>query len=264
MSTALLIPDWPAPAGVHAAFTLRGQDDADGASRGNYRYFNLGDHVGDDPAAVASNRSRLQEALGARPIFLQQVHGVSVAALGSDTADGQVADAAVTRTPRLACTVMVADCLPVLLALADGSAVAAAHAGWRGLAAGVLERTVAQLRGHAQAAGSARAVALVVAWLGPCIGPMAFEVGAEVRAAFVAERSADGGSFVPQGTGKYLANLPALARARLAALGVVAIHGNDGTSDWCTVHGEAVFFSHRRDHAARGGSGRMAACIWRS
>lgn len=257
MSAALLIPDWPAPAGVHAAFTLRGRGGADGASRGNYRYFNLGDHVGDDPGAVASNRSRLQEALGARPVFLQQVHGVSVAALGPGAADGGVADAAVTRTRRLACTVMVADCLPVLLALADGSAVAAAHAGWRGLAAGVLERTVAQLRGS-------RVHAPIVAWLGPCIGPAAFEVGAEVRAAFVTARSADGSSFAPQGAGKYLANLPALARARLAALGVAAIHGNDGTSDWCTVHGEAVFFSHRRDHAARGGSGRMAACIWRS
>ena len=260
MTLPLLTPDWPAPAGVRAVFTLRGQSAADGASRGAYRCFNLGDHVGDTATVVASNRQRLQRALGARPVFLQQVHGAAVAILQAGAADGALADAAVTRAPQLACTVLVADCLPVLLAAADGSVVAAAHAGWRGLAAGVLERTVAQMRERQTSGGSD---APILAWLGPCIGPAAFEVGAEVRAAFVSKRTADGACFAAHGAGKYLADLPALARARLAAAGVVSLHGNDGSSTWCTVRQDELFLSYRRDQALHGATGRMAACIWR-
>lgn len=264
MTRALRVPDWPVPAGVRTLLTLRGQGPADGASRGAYGYFNLGGHVGDAEAAVASNRHQLQRALGARPVFMQQVHGPSVVVLRQDTPDGVVADAAVTRARGLACTVMVADCLPVLLAAADGSVVAAAHAGWRGLAAGVLERAVAHMR-QPQAAGTGDCANVpILAWLGPCIGPAAFEVGAEVRAAFVSARADDGSCFVPHGAGKYRADLPALARAHLVALGIDSVHGNDGTSSWCTVQQDGAFYSHRRDQKLRGATGRMAACIWRT
>lgn len=255
-----LVPDWPAPAGVRALFTLRGTSPGDGASRGPWRYFNLGDHVGDEADAVAANRACLQQALGARPVFLQQVHGTAVAQLDAATPDGSRADAAVTATPRLACTVMVADCLPLLLSDARGERVAAAHAGWRGLAAGVVERTLARL---GVAATDRAAAADVLAWLGPCIGPAAFEVGPEVRAAFLATDPGAQACFRPGLADRWLADLPALARRRLAALGVTRIHGNDGSADWCTVTQETRFFSFRRDQQTLGGSGRMAACIWR-
>ena len=257
-----LQPDWPAPPGVRACFTTRGAGVGDGASCGAYGHFNLGDHVGDAPQAVAHNRQRLRQALGgAQPVFMQQVHGTQVLHLQADMADGQVADAALSDRPQLACTVMVADCLPVLLAAANGRAVAAAHAGWRGLAAGVLESTVAALRQAATGAGDANSDAQppdVLAWLGPCIGPQAFEVGAEVRQAFVQHHPDAAICFAPRAGGKYLANLPALARQRLAALGVQAF-GNDGSADWSTVQQAGRYYSHRR---VAGISGRMAACIW--
>lgn len=241
----LLRPDWPAPANVSAVCTTR----HGGVSRGRYESLNLGDHVGDDAAAVARNRRRLRDAIGARPVFLQQVHGVGVQPLDAASADGTVADGCSTTEAGLACTIMVADCLPVLFADAEGRRVAAAHAGWRGLAAGVLERTLAVFDG-----------AEVVAWLGPCIGPKAFEVGSEVKAAFEAQDGGSGGCFAPAGVeGKWLADLPALARRRLAAAGVRSVHGNDGSDAWCTVTDRLRFFSHRRD----GVSGRLAACIWR-
>lgn len=264
MRLPLLRPDWPVPPGVQAAFTLRGTAPADGASRGAYRYLNLGDHVGDAPAAVAQNRSWLQDALGARPVFLQQVHGRDAAVLRPGTADGVQADAAVTSTRQLACTILVADCLPVLLAAADGSVVAAAHAGWRGLAAGVLAQAVAVLRQQLVTVRPGAADLPIVAWLGPCIGPSAFEVGAEVRQAFLAGDAAAGRHFVACGRGKYLADLPGLARARLRAAGVGALHGNDGGDAWCTVQRVADCFSHRRDQRQHGATGRMAACIWRN
>lgn len=261
-----LEPDWPAPAGVRALFTLRGADGGDGASGGPWKYFNLGDHVGDAPAAVAANRARLREALDARPVFLQQVHGSAVAVLDHGTPDGTCADAAVTGERALACTILVADCLPLLLCDAHGRHVAALHAGWRGLAAGVVEQAVSRLRALAAAspatAGEAGATDLL-AWLGPCIGSAAFEVGPEVRAAFVRADPAAATCFVPGPPGKYLADLAGLARQRLARLGVTRVHGNDGSPPWCTVRDSGRFFSHRRDWRLLGGSGRMAASIWR-
>jgi len=248
-------PDWPAPPNVRAWFTTRGRSAADGASSAPYEFFNLGGHVGDAPQAVGANRVRLQAGIGACPVFLDQVHGVQVAELQVATPDGVPADAALSTQVGLACTVLVADCLPVLFADAAGTVVAAAHAGWRGLAGGVLEQTVARLRELAPGAEW-------LTWLGPCIGPDAFEVGPEVREAFVLHDAGAHGCFRPHRAGKYLADLPALARRRLGALGLHELHGNDGGPDWCTVGQAGRYYSHRRDHAALGGTGRMAACIW--
>ncbi len=230
---------------------------------------NLGEHVGDESLHVQANRAALAHALSARPVFLQQVHGVEVVELSSDSPDGLCADAAVSQRPQLACTVMVADCLPILLAHERLPLVAALHAGWRGLAGqaggggatGVIEATVAAL---ARAAGCAVAELApgLLAWLGPCIGPSAFEVGAEVRAALSAGRPDALACFLPAAKGKYMADLPALARQRLAGLGVQRCYGNDGSPAWCTVT-QSVFFSHRRSWSAAGVTGgRMAACIW--
>ena len=252
----LLTPDWPLPAGVRALCTTR----AGGVSAPPFDSFNLGDHVRDDPAQVAANRRRLAGLTApAQPVFLQQVHGTRVLRLQADAAhiaasQGAEADACLTTEPGVACTIMVADCLPVLFAHASGRAVAAAHAGWRGLAGGVLEATVQALQ---QAAGPGA----ISAWLGPCIGPAAFEVGDEVREAFGPDEAVRA-CFQPQGPGKWLADLPALARIRLQQAGVADLHGNDGTPGWCTVTQASVFFSHRRDAARLGSTGRMAACIW--
>jgi YfiH family protein len=217
---------------------------------------NLGDHVGDDPAAVAENRARLARSLGVRPVFLQQVHGTAVALLEGQTSDGTVADACITVQRGLACTVMVADCLPVLFTLQSGQVVGAAHAGWRGLAGGVLESTLQAL--WQQAGVDKAGAAQTLAWLGPCIGPAAFEVGPEVRAAFVERDAKSAECFVPQAEGKYLADLAGLARRRLAIMGVTQVYGNDGSTAWCTVSTPSRFFSHRRD----GVSGRLAAGVW--
>jgi hypothetical protein len=246
-----LVPDWPAPPHVRALCTTRDG----GVSAGRYESLNLGDHVGDAPADVAANRARLAEALdGAQPAFLQQVHGTAVAALegAHPPATGAVAaDAATTVAAGVACTIMVADCLPVLFADKAGRRVAAAHAGWRGLSEGVLERTVASFEAPASE---------VMAWLGPCIGPEAFEVGPEVKAAFEAHAPEAARCFAPAAApGKWLADLPALARQRLRALGLVQLHGNDGSAPWCTVGNPSRFFSHRRD----GVSGRFAALVWK-
>lgn len=250
-----IVPDWPLTPGVRALCTTRGG----GISEGPYASLNLGDHVGDAAAAVAANRRILAGALHARPVFMQQVHGSVVAPLSSATPDGVQADACVTTEAGVACTIMVADCLPVLLATADGKAVAAAHAGWRGLAGlagqGVLEAACRAL----WAAGGA-AASDTLAWLGPCIGPQAFEVGPDVKAAFEATDPDCAALFTPHGSGKWLADLPGLARRRLRALGVERLYGNDGGTAWCTVAGPSRFFSHRRD---RGVSGRFAAAIWR-
>jgi YfiH family protein len=211
---------------------------------------NLGVAVGDDPAHVARNRAHFQRALGATPVFMKQVHGTRVLRLTSDPpgAPVQEADACITTEPGLACTVQVADCLPVLLA-APG-AVGAAHAGWRGLAGGVVENTLRQL---CDAAGCEPAQ--VECWLGACIGPEAFEVGADVLEGFgVQPAAADPLRFKPLRAGKWLANLPRLAQDRLAAAGVAQVSGGS----WCTVQERSRFFSFRRD----GVSGRMAAAIW--
>jgi len=253
----LLRPDWPAPPGVQAACSLR----LGGMSAGPYESLNLGDHVGDDPEAVAANRARYAQALGARPVYMKQVHGWQVARLAADTPDGIEADACVATGPGLACTIMVADCLPVLLASGDGRVVAAAHAGWRGLAGqggrGVLESV---WEAFWPLAGPTREVSAAgtLAWLGPCIGPTAFEVGPEVKAAFEVHDAGAGALFRAHGPGKWLADLPGLARRRLHALGIDRVFGNDGSTAWCTVSDPSRFFSHRRDRV----SGRLAASVW--
>jgi len=253
-----LVPQWPAPAAVRAVCTTR----AGGRSAAPYDSLNLGDHVGDDILAVGANRALLHEAIVARPVFLSQVHGSSVAALDGHTTHGTEADACYTRERGVACTIMVADCLPVLFTDTQGSFVAAAHAGWRGLAgvdgAGVLEAVCKQISKQALEYPASGAIEMI-AWLGPCIGPEAFEVGAVVKAAFEAHDARAAACFRPATTtGKWLADLPALARQRLATLGITQVSGNDGSRAWCTVSNPSRFFSHRRD----GVSGRMAACVW--
>lgn len=245
----MITPEWPAPPGVHALCTTR----AGGVSLPPYDSLNLGDHVNDDPIAVQANRRLLQQATVARPVFLQQVHGSQVVTLTSDMPDGTQADGCVTAQRGVACTIMVADCLPALFADSQGRAVAAAHAGWRGLAGGVLEATHARLSAAAGGGGQ------TLVWLGPCIGPSAFEVGDEVKAEFEAHDPAAAALFRPHTSpGKWLADLQGLARRRLAALGITQIYGNDGGDAWCTVSNPSRFFSHRRDRV----SGRFAACIW--
>ena len=252
-----LVPQWSAPTHVHALCTSR----KGGQSLAPYEGLNLGDHVGDDPVTVGANRCQLAQAMGAQPVFLSQVHGVQVEQISGGTLPGTAADGCITSEPGVACTIMVADCLPVLLTNAQGSLVAAAHAGWRSLAGpggrGILEQIIEPFRALAPV-DKAHAAIEIIAWLGPCIGPQAFEVGAEVRAAFVAQDSQAQAMFKAHGDGKWLADLPGLARLRLQALGVSQIYGNDGTRNWCTVSNPSRFFSHRRDRV----SGRMAACIW--
>jgi YfiH family protein len=266
-----------------------------GVSAVPFESLNLGDHVGDDPTSVARNRERFASVLDAQPVFLKQVHGAEVVSLvrGIGVGGGEFmpphgtrADAAYTGDAGLACTVMVADCLPVLFASRDGSQVAAAHAGWRGLAAGVLEATLKSFTPLSALSVSLFAIeklnhfgsnltdlgANVMAWLGPCIGPTAFEVGVDVRDAFVRAcsdaESAVLACFVPHGGDKYLADLAGLARIQLRRLGVTAVYGNDSTPGWCTVGNRSRFFSHRRDGGSSvgggvGGTGLFAASIWR-
>ncbi len=252
-----LVPDWPAPAGVRALCTTR----CGGFSDLTYDSMNLGSHVGDDPDTVVRNRAVLHATTVARPVFLNQVHGTQVLALDAAISDGLTADGAFTRTRGLACTVMVADCLPVLMCDRGGSVVAAVHAGWRGLAGvagtGVLEEACKQFLPLAPAEYAQQATEMI-AWLGPCIGPDAFEVGEEVVTAFTQDNPNALQCFKPQSAGKWLANLPALARQRLNALGISHVFGNDGSPNWCTVGNPLQFFSHRRDRV----SGRHAACIW--
>ena len=241
---------------MHAVCTTR----AGGVSKAPFDSLNLGDHVGDTVVHVAQNRATLQTAISARPVFLKQVHGTGVVYLTSETADGTEADACITTQRGIACTIMVADCLPVLLTNRAGSFVAAAHAGWRGLAGengvGVLEATFESIQATKTAAAD------TLAWLGPCIGATQFEVGSEVREAFALNNPAALRHFTPSAGGKWLADLRGLARQRLRALGITQIDGNDGSAAWCTASEPSRFFSHRRDSASLGGSGRMAACIW--
>ncbi len=258
---------WLEPEGfaapVDAVMTTR----LGGASSGPFASMNLGDAVGDTAAAVARNRSAFAGQIGAQPVFLRQVHGVRVARVGSADAqaclrDGAAsieADASVTTEPGVACTVLVADCLPVLFAAPDGRAVGAAHAGWRGLAGGVVEAAL-----HAVCEAGGCEASEVRCWLGACIGPRRFEVGADVLQAFGANPAeTDPLRFVPraaeqragQGSGrKWLANLAQLARDRLQTAGVRHVAGGA----WCTVEDNARFYSFRRD----GVTGRMAAAIW--
>jgi polyphenol oxidase len=237
-------PEWSAPAAVRAVFTTR----AGGVSKGSFASLNLGAHVGDAPGAVAENRRRLSRGLGlpAEPAWLRQVHGTAVLDLDSGAGHaGGEADASISRRPGAVCCVQVADCLPVLLASRDGRVIGAAHAGWRGLAAGVLEATVAAM-GVAPAG--------LMAWLGPAIGPAAFEVGGEVRAAFMAADPAAAEAFQPNPAGRWQCDLVHLARQRLRRAGLTALHGGGA----CTFSTPGRFFSYRRD----GQCGRMAALLW--
>ena len=243
MAPDLLTPDWPAPPSVRALQTLR----PGGCSAAPWDSFNLGDHVGDDPARVAANRAALRRHLPAEPLWLQQVHGIAAVDAGktANSGSGVVADAAFARQPDVVCAVMTADCLPVLFCDQAGSVVAAAHAGWRGLVGGILESTLV---------GMAVPAAELLAWLGPAIGPQAFEVGDEVRTAFLADDPAAATAFVALGAGKWLADLYALARRRLLRAGVEQIYGGGE----CTLSDRARYFSYRRD----GITGRMATLIW--
>lgn len=241
----MILPDWPAPLAVRAVSTTR----LGGVSQPPYDSLNLGTHVADDLAAVAENRRLLRQHAGlpGEPVWLSQVHGNTVVNAAEAVA-GTVADACFSITPGVVCAIQTADCLPVLFCDTAGRMVAAAHAGWRGLAGGVLEATVQVM------AGQGVPVDAVLAWLGPAIGPTAFEVGDEVRQAFVEHDPAAAMAFVPHGDGKWRADLFRLARQRLAACGVTRIHGGD----ICTVSDPQRFFSHRRDRI----SGRQASLIW--
>ena len=234
-----LTPDWPAPANVRACVTTRGG----GISAAPFDTFNLGDHVDDDPAAVASNRAHLVDMLGCQPAWLRQVHGIVVAE--ADPAVVIEADGNWTATPGIACTAMTADCLPALFCDRAGSRVAAAHAGWRGLAGGVLEATVRALDVAPQE---------LLVWLGPAIGPAAFEVGGEVRDAFVMQHAEAANAFLPSvNAGKFMADIYQLARIRLAAIGVTAVSGGG----FCT-YSDPRFYSYRRSPR----TGRFASLIW--
>lgn len=255
MRTGWLEPRWSVDGRVGALMSCR----EGGASRAPYEGFNLGAHVGDEPQAVAANRARFAQELDATPVFLEQVHGTRVVRLGAASAaslQGARADACISTEPGWACTVMVADCLPVLFAAPGGRGVGAAHAGWRGLAGGVLESTVASL---CEAAGCEPHE--LDAWLGACIGPQSFEVGPEVSQAFGVQPGQElpgaGGAarrFTPGRPGRWLADLPGLARDRLQAAGVRRVDGGQ----WCTVADPSRFFSYRRDRV----TGRMAAAVW--
>jgi len=244
VNPGLLVPHWEAPATVRAACTLR----TGGASVAPFESLNLGGHVGDEPAAVAENRRRVGSALSLprEPLWLAQVHGTRVADADTGTEPGS-ADAAVSRQRGRVLAIQVADCLPVLFASNDGAVVAAAHAGWRGLRAGVLEAAVAAMGVEPRR---------IVAWLGPAIGPEHFEVGEEVRAAFLAHDPRAADAFVGNARGRWQCDLLHLAQQRLAALGL----GGVSAAHLCTYSASERCFSYRRD----GRTGRMAALIWRT
>ncbi len=244
MSIAWLQAEWPAPPGVRVISTFR----TGGASSARFASLNLGDHVGDAPAMVAENRARLvrEAGLPSEPSWLNQVHGVAVKNLDAEVAASRPADGAFTRQPGRVCAILTADCLPVLFAADSGDVVGAAHAGWRGLAAGVIEATVAAMQVSPDR---------LLAWLGPAIGPRHFEVGGEVRQAFLDHDAASDGAFVPNARGRFMADLGLLARRRLGSLGIGRIYGGGE----CTYSAADKYFSHRRD----GNTGRQATLIWR-
>ena len=250
----LIAAAWPAPASIHACVTTRL---GPGISAPPYDRFNLGEHVGDQASAVSHNRARLCTALRlpAKPLWMQQVHGVLVsddASLGKQTLPGPpVADAAITRQANVVLAVLSADCLPVFLCTEDGSELALIHAGWRGLAAGVIETCVGRMQSEPER---------LLAWLGPAIGRLAFEVGAEVRDAMCQGEPAAAAAFQalnrhPGAPAKWLCDLYLLARQRLHRLGLRSVSGGE----FCTYRDAERFYSHRRD----GRSGRMASLIWR-
>lgn len=239
----LIKPRWPAPAHVHAVVTTR----QGGVSRAPYDSFNLGDLVKDSAESVIANRKRLSEylALPSGPNWLSQVHGTKVVTLHSDTATGIEADASVTATKGIVCAVLTADCLPVLFTDRDGNRIAAAHAGWRGLAAGILEATLAKMESDPER---------VLVWMGPAIGSRAFEVGPEVREKFISQHPASASAFRPSIGDRWWMDIYELARQRLRRQGVEAIFGGG----FCTYSDPEQFFSYRRD----GETGRMTSLIW--
>jgi YfiH family protein len=240
------VPEWPAPTRVRVISTRR----TGGVSAVPYDSFNLAQHVGDDPAAVAANRKRLREAGGlpAEPLWLDQVHGVQVVThSGAARAEGAppIADASVAFEPGRVCVVMTADCLPVVFTDRAGTRVGVSHAGWRGLVGGVLEATIAALQSPP---------AELLAWLGPAISQPAFEVGGEVRDAFLQRSARHEAAFAPRAAGKYHADLYALARTALTEAGVGEVYGGG----WCTHRQRDEFFSFRREPK----TGRMATLAW--
>jgi polyphenol oxidase len=243
MSIGWLNIDWPAPPGVRVISSFRGG----GASAGIYASLNLGDHVGDDPKSVAENRRALIAAarLPAEPVWLKQVHGVHVADLDALGPHGP-SDAAVARRPLRVCAILTADCLPVVFATDSGDTIAAAHAGWRGLALGVLEAAVKAMGASPQH---------LIAWLGPAIGRQHFEVGAEVREALLERDAGADAAFLPNARGRFMADLGLLATRQLQQLGITRIHGGGE----CTYTRTDRYFSHRRD----GITGRQGTFIWR-
>lgn len=241
MKLEFITPDWPAPANVHALTTTR----CGGVSVPPYDTLNLGDHVGDEAAAVAENRRRLLDALSlpAEPRWLSQVHG-TCATDALAVSPGCEADASYTDQSGVVCAVLTADCLPLLLCDREGHHVAAVHAGWRGLLNGVIERTI-EVMG---------ATSPLLVWLGPAIGPKAFEVGDEVRQSFIEVDAGAARAFASSADGRWLADIYALAEMRLKAAGVTAVYGGDH----CTYSEPERFYSYRRD----GQTGRMASLIW--
>jgi len=235
-----IIPDWPAPKQVRTLQTTRNG----GFSSSPYTSLNLGDHVGDNPLTVERNRMLLQPLVPSEPVWLKQVHGTMVVDAGKASCWPQ-ADACITSTPGAVCVIMTADCLPILLCNELGTVVGAVHAGWRGLCAGVIEQTVHSMNEPPQT---------LMAWLGPAIGPLVFEVGEEVRAAFVARQPEASTAFFPGMNDKWLADLYLLARLRLSALGINRVYGGG----LCTYSDYKRFFSYRRN----GTTGRMGTFIW--
>lgn len=237
---SFILPDWPAPPGVRSLATTR----QGGVSRAPWNSFNLGAHGGDDGQAVAANRALLRRELPAEPVWLAQVHGTRCVD-AAVAAPATQADASFTRQRGVVCAVLVADCLPVLLCDEQATVVGVAHAGWRGLAAGVIEATVAAMAEPGQR---------LMAWLGPAIGPQAFEVGDEVRELFVGRDPQAAGAFAATTNGRWLCDIYRLARQRLHAMGIERVSG----AGCCTVSDAGRFFSYRRD----GATGRMAGLIW--
>lgn len=240
--TKIIVPEWPLPVGVAACSSTR----VGGVSQAAWDSLNLGAHCGDNPEHVEENRKRMFAAgkLPSKPVWLEQVHGKDVLHLTGEPYAFKRADASYSKTPGTVCAVMTADCLPVLFCNKAGTEVAAAHAGWRGLCDGVLEETVDCFNDSPEN---------ILAWFGPAIGPLAFEVGPEVREAFMARDTNAVDAFRPAGE-KYYADIYLLARQRLANLGVTNVFGGDR----CTFSEKDDFFSYRRDRI----TGRMASFIW--
>jgi YfiH family protein len=242
-SIAFIHPDWPAPSNVQALQTTRNG----GVSSGAFASLNMGAHVGDDPFAVAKNRQLLSPYLPSEPVWVNQVHGTDVIDAATSSCL-QNADASFTTKPNVVCVTMTADCLPLLLCDTKGTVVAAVHAGWRGLCDGVIEAAVAKMQVPASE---------ILVWLGPAIGPEAFEVGADVKAQFLAKDKQAERAFKPHGD-KWLGNLYLIATQRLNTLGVTQIYGASVNEEFCTYNDKARFFSFRRDNV----TGRMASMIW--